>query len=44
LKEADRVEVDYVVTYEQRSFPKDMLLVCSIGLNIGFLYGIVFLL
>jgi len=44
LKEADRVEVDYVVTYEQKSFSKDMLLVCSIGLNIGFLYGIIFLL
>lgn len=44
MKDADKVEVDYVVTYEQRSFSKDMLLVCSIGLNIGFIYEIVFLL
>jgi len=27
----------------QYSFPKDFILVCSIGLNIGFLIGLLFI-
>ncbi len=32
------------VEFEQRSFTKDFITVCSIGLNVGFILGIIFLL
>lgn len=32
-----------IYEYEQKSFTKDMMLVCSIGFNIGFLMGMLFI-
>jgi len=32
-----------IILYEEKSFTKDMILVCSIGLNIGFIIGIMML-
>lgn len=32
-----------IVEMEEKSFSKDFLLVCSIGLNIGFIIGILML-
>jgi hypothetical protein len=29
-----------MIEYEEKSFKKELLLVCSIGLNIGFIIGI----
>ena len=31
------------IEYQQKSFSKDFILVCSIGLNIGFIIGILML-
>jgi len=32
-----------IIEYEQTSFTKDFVLVCSIGLNIGFLISLLFI-
>ena len=32
-----------IILYEEKSFTRDMILVCSIGLNIGFIIGIMML-
>jgi hypothetical protein len=31
-------------TYERRSFSRDFIFVCSLGLNVGFIVGLVLLL
>jgi len=33
-----------IIDYERKSFRKDLLFVCSIGLNIGFILGILYIL
>jgi len=32
-----------IILYEEKSFTRDIILVCSIGLNIGFIIGIMML-
>jgi len=32
-----------IIVYEEKSFTRDMILICSIGLNIGFIIGIMML-
>ena len=32
-----------IILYEEKSFTRDLILVCSIGLNIGFIIGIMML-
>ena len=34
----------HTIEYEQKSFGKDFLLVCSLGLNVGFIFSILFIL
>lgn len=32
------------IDFEQRSFSKDFFFACSVGLNVGFILGIIFIL
>jgi len=38
-----RIVEPEIITFEPPSFTKDFVLVCSIGLNIGFCIGLMFL-